>query len=141
MIKLKIEGNIFSNVECAFTNSINARNLLDMLSCIPIDKPYSINKITIETDADLLGNEYHVCDNSYCINIANNKEALLVQEKNNFYEPDAIEDGAKFFIVKKPYVQKIHVFTGDYFIIFVNVMSKKTGHIYRVIYNDDSVLA
>lgn len=141
MIKLKIEGKVFNKVECIFTNTINAKNLLDMLSSIPNDDTYSVKNFTVETDADLLGNEYCVKDNSYCINIANNKSAFLVQKKNNFYQPDAIEDGARFFIVKQPYVQKIHTFMGDYYIIFVNVMSKKTGNIYRVMYYDDSVLA
>lgn len=98
-------------------------------------------KMKIETDAKLLGNEYHICDNSFCINIANNKQAFLIQEKNYFYLPDEIEDGASFFIVKEPYIEKVQAVGGDYFIVFINVMSKKTGNVYRVVYNDDSVLA
>lgn len=138
MIKLTIEGNVYNKVTCVLENSYRANDLLRMLSSIPTNDTYSIKNIKVEIDKEILGKEYNVCDNSYCINLANGKDAALVQKVESYYSPDKNEKGARFFIVKEPYIERTHF---DFYVIFINVVSTKTGNIYRVTYNENCVLA
>lgn len=140
MIKLTIEGKVYNKFECILNNSYRATDLLRMLSSIPTNETYSVKTIKIETDIDLVGKEYDVCDNSYCINLANGKGAQLIQKVGHYYSPDENEKDARFFIVKEPYIAKVDVpLIGGFYIIFVNVVSTKTGSIYRVIYSEGCV--
>lgn len=141
MIKLMIEGHIYNKFECVLENSYRANDLLKMLSSIPINETYSVKNIKIETDKEVLGREYDVCDNSYCINIANRENAELVQKVGPYYIPDKAERGAKFIIIKKPYIEKVTDAIGSFYHIFVNVISTKTGNFYRVTYNENCILA
>lgn len=138
MVKLTIEGHVYNKFECVLTDSYRASDLLDMLSSIHKDETYSVKNIEVETDKEVLGREYDVCDNSYCINLANGKSANLAQD---YYSTDKDERGAKFVIIKKPYVKKVTTAVGSFYHIFVNVVSTKTGNFYRVLYNENHVLA
>ena len=140
MIKLTIEGDVYNKFECALEDSYRANDLLKMLSSIPTNETYSVKSIKVKTDVNLVGKEYDVCDNSYCINLSNGKDAWLVQKESAYYSPDKGEKDARFFIVKEPYIEKINVRPfGDFYVIFVNVVSTKTGNIYRVTYNEGCV--
>lgn len=141
MIKLTIEGKVYNEFDCVLTDSHRANDLLMMLSSIPNDRTYSVKNIKVETDKEVIGREYDVCDNSHCINLANGKRASLVQRKEKYYSPDAAEDGAKFIIIRKPYIEKVTNAVGSFYYIFVNVVSTKTGNFYRVIYHENFVLA
>ena len=141
MIKLIIEGKVYNKFECVLENSYRANDLLKMLSSIHKDEIYSVKNIEVETDKEILGREYDVCDNSYCINLANGKDALLVQKEGMHYGPDKDEKGAKFIITKKPYIKKVIGAIGSFYHIFVNVVSTNTGNSYRVTYNENCVLA
>lgn len=151
MIKLAIEGYFGDKFECVLTSGNTANYMVDkLLKMLPPfyrDKPYSlkdsVKNIEIETDKKVLGKEYNVCDNSYCINLANWKNAALVQKEDIYYSPDEDEKGAKFIICKKPYIEKVDnaMGIGSFYYIFVNVVSTNTGNIYRVCYNDNCVLA
>lgn len=134
MIKLMIEDNVYNKFECVFTDSYRATNLLMMLSSIRKDATYSVKDIKVETDKEVIGKEYGVYDNSYCINLANGKHSYLVQKDGAYYSPDEDEKGAKFIIIKKPYIEKITNAIGSFYHIFVNVVSTKTGNFYRVLY-------
>lgn len=140
MIKLMIEGHIYNKFECTLADSYRANDLLKMLSSIHKDETYSVKNIKVETDKEVLGREYDVCDNSYCINLANGKRAQLVQKDGPYYSPDEDEKGAKFIIVKKPYIKKVTDAIGSFYHIFVNVVSTNTGNFYRVTYNENCVL-
>lgn len=141
MITLTIEGHFFYKFECVLTDSYMANSLLKMLSSIHKDETYSVKNIEIETDKEVLGKEYDVCDNSYCINLTNGKYVGLVQREGPYYSPDKDEKGAKFIIIKKPYIKKVTDAIGSLYHIFINVVSTKTGNFYRVIYNENCVLA
>lgn len=141
MIKLIIEGKVYNKFECVLENSYRANDLLNMLSSIHKDETYSVKNIEVETDKEVLGKKYDVCDNSYCINLANGKDADLVQKAGPYYSPDEDEKGAKFIIVKKPYIKKVINAVGSFYHIFINVMSTNTGNFYRVTYNENCVLA
>lgn len=82
---------------------------------------------------------YNVYDNSWCINLATNRKAFLLQTHENSYEPDKKEDGALFEIVSNPY--KLEIADSIKYGIkeFINVKSTKTGYIYRVLYNRHAV--
>lgn len=134
MIKLTIEGKVYNKFECVLENSYRANDLLRMLSSIPMHNTYSVKNIKVETDKEVLGREYNVCDNSYCTNLANGKHTHLVQKAGPYYSPDENEKGAKFIIIKKPYIEKITNTIGSFYHIFVNVVSTKTGNFYRVLY-------
>lgn len=140
MIKLMIEGHVYNKFECTLEDSYRANDLLKMLSSIHKDETYSVKNIKVETDKEVLGREYDVCDNSYCINLANGKHAQLVQRENAYYSPDKDEKDSRFFIVKKPYIKKVTNAIGSFYHIFVNVVSINTGNIYRVTYNENCVL-
>ena len=139
MIKLTIEGKVYNKFECVLADSYRANDLLRMLSSIHKDDTYSVKNIEVEIDKDILGKEYDVCDNSYCINLANGKNTYLVQKVGPYYSPDKDEKDARFIIVKKPYIKKVTNAVGSFYLIFVNVVSTKTGNIYRVTYNDGCV--
>lgn len=139
MIKLTIEGHVYNKFECILEDSYRANDLLKMLSSIRKDETYSVKNIKVETDKDVLGREYDVCDNGYCINLANGKNAYLVQRESACYSPDKDEKDARFFIVKKPYIKKVTNAVGSFYHIFVNVISTNTGNIYRVTYNENCV--
>lgn len=140
MIKLKIKNRVSCEFECVLSDSYRALDLLRMLSSINEDEIYSVENIEIETDKNVLGKKYEVRDNSFCINLENGKESHLLQVKDEHYVPNEDEDGAKFIIVKNPYVKKVCVpCVGNFYMIFVNVMSTKTGKFYRVTYNENSV--
>ena len=153
MIKLAIEGYFGDKFECVLTSSNTANYMVDkllkMLSSFQFhkDETYSVKdsvkNIEIETDKKVLGKEYNVCDNSYCINLADWKNAALVQKETMYYSPDEGEKGAKFIICKKPYIEKVYdvMGNGSFYYIFVNVVSTNTGNIYRVCYNENCVLA
>ena len=155
MIKLAIEGYFGDKFECILNSSHTANYMVDkllkMLSSFHKDEPYSvkdsvkdsIKNIEIETDKKVLGKEYNVCDNSYCINLANWKSAALVQKETMYYSPDEDEKGAKFIICKKPYIEKVDntMGSGSLYYIFINVVSTNTGNIYRVCYKENCVLA
>lgn len=142
MIKLTIEGHVYNKFDCVLTDSYRANDLLKMLSSIHKDETYSVKNIKVETDKEVLGREYDVCDNSHCINLANGKDADLVQKVGPYYSPDENEKGAKFIIVKKPYIQRVKVpAIGSFYMLFINVVSTKTGNFYRVTYNENCVLA
>lgn len=142
MIKLTIESKLYTNFECVLSDIFRANDLLNMLSSIPDNNNYSVKNIEIETDKQLIGREYDVRDNSYCINLCSGECASLVQKKDKYYTPDAAEDGAKFIIVKNPYIKKvINDGIGSFYHIFINVVSTKTGNFYRVTYNESCVYA
>lgn len=141
MIKLTIEDRVYNKFECVLTDSYRATNLLKMLSSIHKDETYSVKDIKVETDKEVLGREYNVCDNSYCTNLANGKRTHLVQRESEYYSPDKNEKGAKFIIIKKPYIKKVTNAIGSFYYIFVNVVSTKTGNFYRVLYHEHHVLA
>jgi hypothetical protein len=141
MIKLTIEGHVYNKFDCVLTDSYRANDLLKMLSSIHKDETYSVKNIKVETDKEVLGREYDVCDNSYCINLANGKDADLVQREGLYYSPDEDEKGARFIIIKKPYIKKVTNAVGSFYHIFINVVSTKTGNFYRVTYNENCVLA
>lgn len=141
MIKLTIEDRVYNKFECVLTDSYRATNLLKMLSSIHKDETYSVKDIKVETDKEVLGKEYNVCDNSYCINLANGKYTHLAQKVGPYYSPDENEKDAKFIIIKKPYIKKVTSAIGSFYYIFVSVVSTKTGNFYRVIYHEGCVLA
>lgn len=141
MIKLMIEGHVYNKFDCVLEDSYRANDLLKMLSSIHKDETYSVKNIKVETDKEVLGREYDVCDNSYCINLANGKNAWLVQKDGPYYSPDENEKDARFFIVKKPYIKKVTNAVGSLYCIFINVVSTNTGNIYRVCYKENCVLA
>ena len=79
---------------------------------------------------------YRVYDNSFCINLENNRYTALVQEHDDYYSPDKNEDGAIFKIVSKPYDKNMDENGIKYGIkTFIEIKSNKTGNIYRVLYN------
>lgn len=141
MIKLTIEGHVYNKFECVLVDSYRATDLLKMLSSIPKDDTYSVKNIKVETDKEVLSREYDICDNSYCINLANGENARLVQRESVYYSSDKEEKGAKFIIIKKPYIKKVTDAIGSFYHIFVNVVSTNTGNFYRVIYHENCVLA
>ena len=151
MIKLAIEGYFGDKFECILNSSHKANYMVDKLLKMLSDEPCSVKdsvkdsvkNIEIETDKKVLGKEYNVCDNSYCINLANWKSAALVQKETMYYSPDEDEKGAKFIICKKPYIEKVDntMGSGSFYYIFINVVSTNTGNIYRVCYNENCLLA
>ena len=147
MIKLAIEGYFGDKFECVLNSSHKANYMADKLLKMLSDEPYSVKdsvkNVEIETDKKILGKEYNVCDNSYCINLANWKNAALVQKETMYYSPDEDEKGAKFIICKKPYIEKVDntMGSGSLYCIFINVVSTNTGNIYRVCYKENCVLA
>lgn len=141
MIKLTIEGKVYNKFECVLADSYRTNDLLMMLSSIKEKETYSVKNIKVETDKEVLGREYDVRDNSYCINLANGQSADLVQRESEYYCPDKDEKGANFIIIKKPYVKKVSNSLGSFYHIFVNVVSTKTGNFYRVLYHENHVLA
>jgi hypothetical protein len=138
MVKLTIENKVYNKFDCVLTDSYRAHDLLMMLSSIHEKETYSVKNIKVETDKEVIGREYDVRDNSYCINVVNGKNANLAQ---GYYSTDKDEKGAKFFIIKKPYIKKVTTAVGSFYHIFVNVVSTKTGNFYRVLYDENRVLA
>lgn len=139
MIKLIIKGKVCNSFDCILENESHARELLNMLSVIDADDTYAPKSINVETDiVHFIGREYKVIDNSYIINLETQESAYLMQEKSGCYSPDKKEDGAKFIIVSRPYVERDTDFFKHYH-IFVNVRSKKTNEIYRVLFYENGV--
>lgn len=91
------------------------------------------------------GNLYIPYDNSYCINCCNGKRTLLVPRDSNdlyYIGPDKEEENASFEIVCEPYKEAIYDYIShkDITHIFVNVVSSKTGNLYRTLFNKCRVI-
>ena len=133
MVNLKIKSN-FGYFDCV-CNCHQANDLLDMLSEIPNDAIHAVKSIKVEADKNVIGKEYEVYDNSYCINIASGKHALLAK-----CACISSELGAKFIVANKPYVQRVGTFIDkSVYRLFVNVESTKTGSVYRVLFSENAV--
>lgn len=91
------------------------------------------------------GNLYIPYDNSYCINCRNGKRAMLVPKNPldlDYIGPDKEEENANFEIVCEPYEEDIYDYISHKNIthIFVNVISSKTGNLYRTLFNKCRVI-
>ena len=135
MVKLKIKNKSFGYTECVFSNSYQVGDLLNMLSDISSDAIHAVKSIKVEADKNIIGKEYEVYDNSYCINIASGEKALLAKCACISSELEA-----SFIIVNKPYVQRVKTFFDNSVdCLFVNVKSTKTGKVYRVLFGENAV--
>lgn len=86
------------------------------------------------------GNLYIPYDNSYCINCRNGKRAMLVPKDPldlDYIGPDKEEENASFEIVCEPYEETIleQTFKQEFTHTFVNVISSKTGNLYRTLFS------
>jgi hypothetical protein len=79
---------------------------------------------------------YRVYDNSFCIDVNTGISAHLVQHHDIFYRPNPSEDGAIFTICSNPYDEYIDIYGLKK---FINVKSSRTGHIYRVLFNESAI--
>lgn len=138
MIRINVKGKVYNEFTCDLETAYQASEFLKMLSSIDKESPYVPIEISVQTQ-NLIGNEYIVHDNSYAINLDNKKSVSLVQRKSEWYSPDKKEKGAKFVILSNPYIEKDGELFNFYH-IFVNVVSKKTGKIYRVLFFDGGVV-
>ena len=90
------------------------------------------------------GNFYIPYDNSYCINCRNGKRAMLVSKGPSDVEyigPDKEEENASFEIVCEPYEEAVlDVLREEYIHTFINVVSSKTGNIYRTLFSKHRVI-
>lgn len=133
MVNLKIKSN-FGYFDCV-CNCHQANDLLDMLSEIPNDAIHAVKSIKVEADKNIIGKEYEVYDNSYCINIASGKNAELTKRVRI-----ESELGAKFIVANRPYVQRVKTFFDkSVYRLFVNVESTTTGSVYRVLFSENAV--
>ena len=141
MIKIKVIGRFgINNYEVSLENYFNAENFLNAISAIDEDKTYAPDNIGIEIEQNVVGKFYRVGDNSYCINMKNGESAYLYQNKTIHYKPSKGEDGAKFTIVTKPYIDKVNTpCIGMFYHIFVNVQSNKTKNVYRVLFTENNI--
>lgn len=130
MITLFVKGSPCNNFTCKFENCFEIINLLNFLSTTSEKSLYSIIDIKVETDIkNLIGREYFVKDNSYCINIETGEQAYLTKD----YQ-DKIEEDAKFKIVSMPYVERCGCFNA--YRVLVDIISLKTNNVYRVLFNE-----
>ena len=138
-MKLIVKGKVYNGFECE-CNLRSASELLNMLSQIDKDNTYAPVSIIVESEMeDIIGKEYHICDNSYIIDIATKEYASLVQVVDKWYAPDEKENGSRFIICSFPYVERDGGFINHYH-IFVNVVSTKTKKTYRVLFYEGQVV-
>ena len=86
------------------------------------------------------GNLYIPYDNSYCINCRNGKRAMLAPKNSfdlDYIGPDKEEENASFEIVCEPYEETVlePAIKQEFTHLFVNVISSKTGNLYRTLFN------
>ena len=137
-MKLIVKGKVYNGFECE-CNTFSANELLKMLSQIDEDNTYAPIIFKVETEIkDIIGKEYHICDNSYIIDIATKESAFLVQKVDKWYKPDKKENGSRFIISSFPYVEREGELFNHYH-IFINVVSTKTGKTYRVLFYEGQV--
>ena len=91
------------------------------------------------------GNFYVPYDNSYCINCRNGKRVMLIPKSPfdlDYIGPDKEEENANFEIVCEPYKEDIYDYISHKNIThtFVNVISSKTGNLYRTLFNKCRVI-
>jgi len=138
-MKLIVKGKVYNVFEC-ICNTCSANELLKMLSKIDEEDIYAPVSIIVESEIkDIIGKEYHVCDNSYIVDIATKESAYLVQGVNKWYKPDKKERGSRFIISSFPYVERVGDIFNHYH-VFVNVVSTKTKKTYRVLFYEGQVI-
>jgi len=88
----------------------------------------------------IIGKKYVPFENSYVIDCETKKRKLIVQEIDRGYSPSAEEIGATYEIVSEPYEEWIHLFGKRFKHTFIKVKSSKSGHTYRTLYNEKSIV-
>ena len=90
-------------------------------------------------------NLYIPYDNSYCINCRNGKRAMLAPKYPldlDYIGPDKEEEGSEFKIVCEPYEETIlePIIRQEFTHTFVNIVSLKTGNLYRTLFSKSRVI-
>ena len=99
-------------------------------------------------ETSIIGNKYVPYDNSYCTNIENGKESLIVPESKQYLMSDgtriynktyhegyhSCEPNAEFVITSDPYKYKVSIENRLVDFLFINVRSTITSKIYRTLY-------